>query len=142
MIACGLTSKSLRAQDRILGHLLPLHLNPIACPDKRHGHQMINGRLFAGFAPGGGPETFNYDVPVANTRESFGSRGLIVRSWTEMGRSRTRRPTFRCATSTFGPARCQTVAVPYVASRRRPRCRRLIEWQAAVCYFLPPQPRG
>ena len=48
--------------------------------------QMSNGRLIAGFAPGGGPETFNYDVPSANTREKFWEAAdLIVRSWTEDG---------------------------------------------------------
>jgi alkanesulfonate monooxygenase SsuD/methylene tetrahydromethanopterin reductase-like flavin-dependent oxidoreductase (luciferase family) len=47
---------------------------------------MSNGRLVAGFAPGGGPETFNYDVPSANTREKFWEAAdLIVRSWTEDG---------------------------------------------------------
>ena len=48
--------------------------------------QMSNGRLIAGFAPGGGPETFNYNVPSANTREKFWEAAdLIVRSWTEDG---------------------------------------------------------
>jgi alkanesulfonate monooxygenase SsuD/methylene tetrahydromethanopterin reductase-like flavin-dependent oxidoreductase (luciferase family) len=48
--------------------------------------QMSNGRLIAGFAPGGGPETFNYDVPSATSREKFWEAvDLIVRAWTEDG---------------------------------------------------------
>jgi alkanesulfonate monooxygenase SsuD/methylene tetrahydromethanopterin reductase-like flavin-dependent oxidoreductase (luciferase family) len=47
---------------------------------------MSNGRLIAGFAPGGGPETFNYDIPSADSREKFWEAAdLIVRSWTEDG---------------------------------------------------------
>ena len=47
---------------------------------------MSNGRLIAGFAPGGGPETFNYDAPSeTHGRNSGRPRILIVRSWTEDG---------------------------------------------------------
>src|SRR5437899_13041257 len=47
---------------------------------------MSNGLLIAGFAPVGVPETFNYDVPFANTREKFWEAAdLIVRAWTEDG---------------------------------------------------------
>jgi alkanesulfonate monooxygenase SsuD/methylene tetrahydromethanopterin reductase-like flavin-dependent oxidoreductase (luciferase family) len=60
--------------------------NLIAAAEYAMLDQMSNGRLIAGFAPGGGPETFNYDIPSANTREKFWEAAdLIVRSWTEDG---------------------------------------------------------
>ena len=47
---------------------------------------MSDGRLIAGFAPGSGPETFNYDVPSAPSREQFWEAvDLIHRAWTEDG---------------------------------------------------------
>jgi alkanesulfonate monooxygenase SsuD/methylene tetrahydromethanopterin reductase-like flavin-dependent oxidoreductase (luciferase family) len=47
---------------------------------------MSDGRLIAGFAPGSGPETFNYDVPSASSREQFWEAvDLIHRAWTEDG---------------------------------------------------------
>jgi alkanesulfonate monooxygenase SsuD/methylene tetrahydromethanopterin reductase-like flavin-dependent oxidoreductase (luciferase family) len=47
---------------------------------------MSDGRLIAGFAPGSGPETFNYDVPSAATREQFWEAvDLIQRAWTKPG---------------------------------------------------------
>jgi len=47
---------------------------------------MSDGRLIAGFAPGSGPETFNYDVPAAPSREQFWEAvDLIRRAWTQDG---------------------------------------------------------
>jgi alkanesulfonate monooxygenase SsuD/methylene tetrahydromethanopterin reductase-like flavin-dependent oxidoreductase (luciferase family) len=47
---------------------------------------MSDGRLVAGFAPGSGPETFNYDLPSAPSREQFWEAvDLIRRAWTEPG---------------------------------------------------------
>ena len=87
MIAAALTQNTSRGKIIILGNLLPLHLNPMRVAEEYAMlDQMSNGRLVAGFAPGGGPETFNYDVPSANTREKFWEAAdLIVRSWTEDG---------------------------------------------------------
>jgi alkanesulfonate monooxygenase SsuD/methylene tetrahydromethanopterin reductase-like flavin-dependent oxidoreductase (luciferase family) len=72
IIASALTQCTSRGKIVILGNLLPLHLNPMRVAEEYAMlDQMSNGRLIAGFAPGGGPETFNYDVPSANTREKF-----------------------------------------------------------------------
>jgi alkanesulfonate monooxygenase SsuD/methylene tetrahydromethanopterin reductase-like flavin-dependent oxidoreductase (luciferase family) len=47
---------------------------------------MSDGRLIAGFAPGSGPETFNYNVPSAPTRGQFWEAvDFIHRAWTEHG---------------------------------------------------------
>jgi alkanesulfonate monooxygenase SsuD/methylene tetrahydromethanopterin reductase-like flavin-dependent oxidoreductase (luciferase family) len=47
---------------------------------------MSDGRLIAGFAPGSGPETFNYDVPSAPSRDQFWEAvDLIRRAWTQPG---------------------------------------------------------
>ncbi len=87
LIASALTQRTTRGKIVILGNLLPLHMNPMRVAEEYAMlDQMSNGRLIAGFAPGGGPETFNYDVPSANTREKFWEAAdLIVRSWTEDG---------------------------------------------------------
>ena len=87
IIASALTQSTTRGKIVVLGNLLPLHLNPMRVAEEYAMlDQMSNGRLIAGFAPGGGPETFNYDVPSANTREKFWEAAdLIVRSWTDDG---------------------------------------------------------
>src|SRR5437867_13324873 len=87
IIASALTQRSLHGKIVILGNLLPLHMNPMRDAEEYAMlDQMSNGRLIAGFAPGGGPETFNYDVPSANTREKFWEAAdLIVRSWPQDG---------------------------------------------------------
>src|ERR671911_353382 len=87
LIAAALTQRTSRGKIIVLGNLLPLHMNPMRVAEEYAMlDQMSNGRLIAGFAPGGGPETFNYDVPSANTREKFWEAAdLIVRAWTEDG---------------------------------------------------------
>ena len=71
LIAAALSQRTSRGKIVILGNLLPLHLNPMRVAEEYAMlDQMSDGRLIAGFAPGGGPETFNYDVPSANTRSS------------------------------------------------------------------------
>lgn len=87
LIAAALTQRTSRGKIVILGNLLPLHLNPMRIAEEYAMlDQMSNGRLIAGFAPGGGPETFNYDVPSATSREKFWEAvDLIVRAWTEDG---------------------------------------------------------
>jgi alkanesulfonate monooxygenase SsuD/methylene tetrahydromethanopterin reductase-like flavin-dependent oxidoreductase (luciferase family) len=87
LIAAALTQKTTRAKIVVLGNLLPLHLNPMRIAEEYAMiDQMSNGRLIAGFAPGGGPETFNYDVSSATSREKFWEAvDLIARAWTENG---------------------------------------------------------
>ena len=87
LIAAALTQRTKRGKIVVLGNLLPLHLNPMRIAEEYAMiDQMSNGRLIAGFAPGGGPETFNYDVPSANSREKFWEAvDLIMRAWTEDG---------------------------------------------------------
>mgnify|MGYP003351327321 CR=1 FL=1 len=56
----------------ILGNLLPLHMNPLRVAEEYAMlDNMSDGRLIAGFAPGSGPETFNYDVPSASSPVSL-----------------------------------------------------------------------
>ena len=87
LIAAALSQKTKRGKIVILGNLLPLHLNPLRMAEEYAMlDNMSDGRLIAGFAPGSGPETFNYDVPSAPSREQFWEAvDLIHRAWTEDG---------------------------------------------------------
>jgi alkanesulfonate monooxygenase SsuD/methylene tetrahydromethanopterin reductase-like flavin-dependent oxidoreductase (luciferase family) len=87
LIAAALTQRTKHGKIVILGNLLPLHLNPLRIAEEYAMlDNMSDGRLIAGFAPGGGPETFNYDVPSASSREQFWEAvDLIRRAWTESG---------------------------------------------------------
>ena len=61
IIAAALTQRSTRGKIVVLGNLLPLHMNPLRVAEEYAMlDQMSNGRLIAGFAPGGGPETFHF----------------------------------------------------------------------------------
>ncbi len=87
LIAAALAQRTKRGKIVILGNLLPLHLNPLRMAEEYAMlDNMSDGRLIAGFAPGSGPETFNYDVPSAPSREQFWEAvDLIQRAWTEDG---------------------------------------------------------
>ncbi len=87
IVAAALTQATKRGRIVVLGNLLPLHMNPMRVAEEYAMLDMMSGgRIVAGFAPGGGPETFNYDVPSARSREQFWeSLDLIVRAWTEDG---------------------------------------------------------
>ena len=87
LIAAALTQRTKRGKIVILGNLLPLHLKPLRVAEEYAMlDNMSDGRLIAGFAPGSGPETFNYDVPSAPTRGQFWEAvDLIARAWTEPG---------------------------------------------------------
>jgi alkanesulfonate monooxygenase SsuD/methylene tetrahydromethanopterin reductase-like flavin-dependent oxidoreductase (luciferase family) len=87
LIAAALTQRTTRGKIVILGNLLPLHLNPLRVAEEYAMlDNMSDGRLVAGFAPGGGPETFNYDVASAPTRDQFWEAlELILRAWKEDG---------------------------------------------------------
>jgi alkanesulfonate monooxygenase SsuD/methylene tetrahydromethanopterin reductase-like flavin-dependent oxidoreductase (luciferase family) len=87
LIAAALTQRTERGKIVVLGNLLPLHLNPLRIAEEYAMlDNMSGGRLIAGFAPGSGPETFNYDVPSAPSRDQFWEAvELIHRAWTENG---------------------------------------------------------
>ena len=87
LIAAALTQRTKRGKIVILGNLLPLHLNPLRVAEEYAMlDNMSDGRLIAGFAPGSGPETFNYNVPSAGTRSQFWEAvDFIQRAWTEPG---------------------------------------------------------
>jgi alkanesulfonate monooxygenase SsuD/methylene tetrahydromethanopterin reductase-like flavin-dependent oxidoreductase (luciferase family) len=87
LIAAALTQRTKRGKIVILGNLLPLHLTPLRVAEEYAMlDNMSDGRLIAGFAPGSGPETFNYDVPSAPTRGQFWEAvDLIARAWKEPG---------------------------------------------------------
>ena len=69
LIAAALTQVTSHGKIVVLGNLLPLHMNPLRVAEEYAMLDMMSGgRIIAGFAPGGGPETFNYDVPSAPSR--------------------------------------------------------------------------
>ena len=71
----------------MLGNLLPLHMNPLRVAEEYAMlDNLSDGRIIAGFAPGSGPETFNYDVASAPSRDQFWEAvDLIRRAWTQDG---------------------------------------------------------
>lgn len=72
IVAAALTQATKKGRIVVLGNLLPLHMNPMRVAEEYAMLDMMSGgRIVAGFAPGGGPETFNYDVPSARSREQF-----------------------------------------------------------------------
>jgi alkanesulfonate monooxygenase SsuD/methylene tetrahydromethanopterin reductase-like flavin-dependent oxidoreductase (luciferase family) len=87
LIAAALTQRTKRGKIVILGNLLPLHLNPLRIAEEYAMlDNMSDGRLIAGFAPGSGPETFNYNVASASSRSQFWEAvDFIQRAWTEPG---------------------------------------------------------
>ena len=110
LIAAALTQKTKRGKIVILGNLLPLHLNPLRVAEEYAMlDNMSDGRLIAGFAPGSGPETFNYNVPSAADARAIlgGGRFHCARLDRSPVRSRTRAGTIRCATSIPGRCRCR-----------------------------------
>jgi alkanesulfonate monooxygenase SsuD/methylene tetrahydromethanopterin reductase-like flavin-dependent oxidoreductase (luciferase family) len=87
IIAAALTQRTSRAKLVVLGNLLPLHLNPLRVAEEYAMIDSISGgRLIAGFAMGGGPEAFNYDIPQPQARARYWEAiDLIKRTWTEDG---------------------------------------------------------
>ena len=87
IVAAALTQRTRRAKIVVLGNLLPLHLNPLRIAEEYAMiDSMSGGRLIAGFALGGGPEAFNYDIPQPQARTRYWEAvDLIHRSWTEDG---------------------------------------------------------
>ena len=87
IIASALTQKTSNGKIVVLANLLPLHGNPLRVAEEYAMlDNMSNGRVIAGFAPGGGQETFNYNTPAAIQREQFWEAvDLIHAAWTREG---------------------------------------------------------
>ncbi len=87
IIAAALTQRSSHGKIIILGNLLPLHANPLRIAEEYAMlDNMSGGRIIAGFAPGSGPETFNYDIDSASSRDKFWEAvDLIQQAWTRDG---------------------------------------------------------
>ncbi|MDB5570387.1 MAG: hypothetical protein JWN93_1570 [Hyphomicrobiales bacterium] len=87
IIAAALTQRSTRGKIIVLANLLPLHGNPLRVAEEYAMlDNMSDGRIVAGFAPGAGQETFNYDTPAATQREQFWEAvELIHQAWTKPG---------------------------------------------------------
>jgi alkanesulfonate monooxygenase SsuD/methylene tetrahydromethanopterin reductase-like flavin-dependent oxidoreductase (luciferase family) len=87
IIAAALAHATKRGRIVVLGNLLPLHANPLRVAEEYAMlDNMSDGRIVAGFAPGSGPETFNYNIPSAPSREQFWEAVDLIRSaWTRSG---------------------------------------------------------
>lgn len=87
LIASALTQKTEKAKIVVLANLLPLYMNPLRVAEEfAMLDNMSDGRLIAGFAVGGGPESFNYNVPSPHGRRRLWEAiDLVVRSWTDDG---------------------------------------------------------
>jgi alkanesulfonate monooxygenase SsuD/methylene tetrahydromethanopterin reductase-like flavin-dependent oxidoreductase (luciferase family) len=87
LLASALTQITKNGKIVVLGNLPPLYLNPLRVAEEYAMiDNMSNGRLIAGFAVGGGPEAFNYNVPSPQGRRRLWEAiDLIVKSWTDDG---------------------------------------------------------
>jgi len=87
ILASALTQITKNGKIVVLGNLPPLYLNPLRVAEEYAMiDNMSNGRLIAGFAVGGGPEAFNYNVPSPQGRRRLWEAiDLIVKSWTDDG---------------------------------------------------------
>ncbi len=87
MIAAALTQRTKNGKIVILANLPPMYLNPLRIAEEYAMiDNMSDGRLIAGFAVGGGPESFNYNVPSPHGRRRLWEAiDLIVKSWTVDG---------------------------------------------------------
>jgi alkanesulfonate monooxygenase SsuD/methylene tetrahydromethanopterin reductase-like flavin-dependent oxidoreductase (luciferase family) len=87
LLAAALTQKTKHGKIVVLGNLLPLQGNPLRVAEEYAMlDNMSDGRIVAGMAPGGGQETFNYNVSAALQREQFWEAiDLITDAWTKEG---------------------------------------------------------
>ena len=87
LIAAALTMCTQRGKIIVLANLLPLHGNPLRVAEEYAMlDNMSDGRIVAGFAPGAGQESFNYNAPAAVQREQFWEAiDLIMAAWTRDG---------------------------------------------------------
>jgi alkanesulfonate monooxygenase SsuD/methylene tetrahydromethanopterin reductase-like flavin-dependent oxidoreductase (luciferase family) len=87
ILASALTQITKNGKIVVLANLPPMYLNPLRIAEEYAMlDNMSNGRLIAGFAVGGGPESFNYNVPSPHGRRRLWEAiDLIVKSWTDDG---------------------------------------------------------
>ncbi len=87
LIAAALAHCTSRGKIIVLANLLPLHGNPLRVAEEYAMlDNMSDGRVVAGFAPGAGQETFNYNAPAAIQRDQFWEAvDLIIQAWTREG---------------------------------------------------------
>ena len=146
LIAAALSQRTKRGKIVILGSLLPLHLNPLRVAEEYAMlDNMSDGRLIAGFAPGAGPETFNYDVPSADRAPAVLGGGRPHPPRLDRGRAvRARRAaTIRCATSIHGRARRSSrIRRSGFRASRSTRARWWRSPSAATRYFLSSRSHG
>jgi alkanesulfonate monooxygenase SsuD/methylene tetrahydromethanopterin reductase-like flavin-dependent oxidoreductase (luciferase family) len=87
LLAAALTQITKTCKLVVLGNLLPLHFRPLRVAEEYAMLDcMSNGRVVAGFAPGGGHEAFSYSYSMPLARERFWEGvDLIVQAWTQPG---------------------------------------------------------
>jgi len=89
IIAAALTQRMQHGKIVVLGNLVPLHFRPVRVAEEYAMLDcMTDGRIIAGFAPGGGHEAFSYSYSMPLARERFWEGiDLIIQSWTKPGPS-------------------------------------------------------
>lgn len=117
MAAAG-AQRTKRLKFFILGNLLPLH-NPLRiAEDLAMVDCLSGGRIMAGFARGVPREYKVYDVPMAESRGRFDEAlDVILKAWTEDGRTRGR----RCAAAQHQSRRAAARGASRAGAPVRPR---------------------
>ena len=87
LLAAALTQTTKKCKLVVLGNLLPLNFRPLRVAEEYAMLDcMSNGRVVAGFAPGGGHESYSYSYSMPLARERFWEGvDLIVQAWTKPG---------------------------------------------------------
>lgn len=87
LLAAALTQRMKHGKIVVLGNLVPLHFRPLRVAEEYAMLDcMTDGRVVAGFAPGGGHEAFSYSYSMPLARERFWEGiDLIVQAWTKPG---------------------------------------------------------
>lgn len=87
MLAAALTQRMKHGKIVVLGNLVPLHFRPLRVAEEYAMLDcMTDGRIIAGFAPGGGHEAFSYSYSISLARERFWEGiDLIIQAWTKPG---------------------------------------------------------
>ena len=145
LIAAALTQRTKRGKIVILGNLLPLHLNPLRVAEEYAMlDNMSDGRLIAGFAPGSGPETFNYNVPSAAHAQPVLGGGRFHPSRLDRARAvrASRAGTIRMRYVNPWPQPTQTPHPPIWIPGSRSRDTLVEIAKRGYCYFLSSRSHG